>query len=157
MYSELLKVPKTLKPVVLWIHPEGRVIGSIYLRKQSIQHAGPEQPLEALNHEEPFIVFLRHAPEQMRFYNRRCIIRVEYDGNDYQVTRAILPLPCEVQLMDGSLIKGRIEEPLHPVKARLLDYLNNANEKFIKIRVDDGHTMLVNKAYIVHVHVEELG
>lgn len=142
---------------MLWVHPEGRVIGSIYLRKQSVHHAGPEQPIEALNHDEPFIVFLRNAPEQMRFYNRRAIVRVEYDGKDYQVTRALNPLACEIQLMDGALIKGTIEEPLHPVKARLLDYLNNADDKFIKISIEDGNTMLVNKAYIIHVHVEELG
>lgn len=155
MYSELLKVPKTLKPVTIWVHPEGQVVGCIYLRKQSIHHAGAEQPLEALNHEEPFIVFMRDDPEEMRFYNRRSIIRVEYSGSDYQATQAISPIHCEIYMMDGSLILGKIEEPLHPIKARLLDYLNSDNGKFIKITTD-SRTLLINKAYIIRVHVDEL-
>jgi hypothetical protein len=139
----------------MWIHPEGQVIGSIYLRKQSIRHAGPEQPLEAFNHEEPFIVFMRDQPNEMRFYNRRAIIRVEFSGKDYQVTQALSPIHCEIHLMDGSLITGKIEEPLHPIKARLLDYLNYSDGKFIKISSNEN-TVLVNKAYIVRVHVDEL-
>ena len=58
-------------------------------------------------------------------------------------------------MMDGSLILGKIEEPLHPIKARLLDYLNSNNGKFIKITTDN-RTLLINKAYIIRVHVDEL-
>ena len=67
MDNQHLKVPKSLKQVTFWIHPEGRVLGSIFLRKHSAYHAGEELPLEALNKPEPFIVFLREDPhEDMR-------------------------------------------------------------------------------------------
>ena len=155
MNNEHLIVPKSLKPVVFWVHPEGQVPGHLYLRKHSTQHAGEELPLEALNHTEPFIVFKRTNPDELRFYNRKSIIRVEYSGLDKQKTRAIRPLPCHLQMMDGSLISGTIEEPMHPNKARLLDYLNNPDDTFIKLHVD-GNTVLVNKSYIIHVHVDSL-
>lgn len=155
MHNQLLKVPKTLKQVNLWVHPEGRVIGSIFLRQQSVHHAGQEQPLEALNRPEPFIVIQRLEPNEVRFYNRKSIIRVEYEGKDYQVATAIKPLAGQLQLMDGSYIHGQIYEPLHPNKSRLLDYLNKPEDSFIKMFVD-GTTVLINKSYIIHVQVDNL-
>jgi hypothetical protein len=74
---------------------------------------------------------------------------------DKQKTRAIRPLPCVLQMMDGSLINGTIEEPLHPNRARLLDYLNNPDDTFIKLHME-GNTTLVNKSYIIHVQVDNL-
>jgi len=153
--EDSLKVPKTLKEVVLWVHPEGKVVGSLYLRQQGLQHAGQETVLEALNKNEPFVVFKRSEPHEHRFYNRKSIIRVEYSGREYQVARTIKPLHCQLQLMDGALFRGTIQEPLHPDQARLLDYLNKKDETFIKLHVDEL-TILINKSYIVHVYVDNL-
>ncbi|NOZ54915.1 MAG: hypothetical protein GXP08_17565 [Gammaproteobacteria bacterium] len=155
MEIDLLKVPKALRQVVFWIHPEGRVIGSIFLRKHSAYHAGGETPSEALNHPEPFIAFKREAPPELRFYNRKSIIRVEYEGKDDQAVTTLKPLPCQMYMMDGSFIKGCIHEPLHPNKARLLDYLNNSEDSFINIQVDKN-TILVNKSYINYVYIDNL-
>ncbi|HEY5604081.1 MAG TPA: hypothetical protein VIM41_13325 [Gammaproteobacteria bacterium] len=155
MESELLIVPKLPRAVTFWVHPEGRVLGSIFLRRQSVHHAGQETPLEALNHPEPFIVFQRENPDQLRFYNRKSVIRVEYQGKDHDVATAIKPLSCQLSLMDGSCLSGSIREPLHPNRARLLDYLNKRADQFIKLQVDDN-TVLVNKNYIIHVFVSDL-
>ena len=155
MREDSLKVPTILKEVILWVHPEGRVVGSLYLRQQSMHHAGQETVLEALNKKEPFVVFKRSEPNEHRFYNRKSIIRVEYSGREYQVARAIKPLSCQLQLMDGSLFKGTIQEPLHPNQARLLDYLNKKDETFVKLHVDEL-TVLINKSYIIHVYVGNL-
>ena len=155
METTLLKVPKVAREVTFWVHPEGRVIGSIFLRKQSTNHAGEETPLEAMNYPEPFVVLKRENPNELRFYNRKSVIRVEYAGKDYQVATAIKPLNCQLHLMDGSCINGNIHEPLHPNRARLLDYLNRTEEQFIKLNVEQN-TVLVNKSYIIHVFIDEL-
>jgi len=155
MESKLLKVPKVAREVTFWVHPEGRVIGSIFLRKQSAHHAGEETPQEAMNYPEPFVVLRRDNPEELRFYNRKSVIRVEYSGKDFQVATAIKPLACELHLMDGSCIRGLIDEPLHPNRARLLDYLNRTEDQFIKLNVEQN-TVLVNKSYIIHVFIDDL-
>jgi len=155
MESKLLKVPKVARHVTFWVHPEGRVVGSIFLRKQSVSHAGEETPLEAMNHPEPFVVLKRDEPDELRFYNRKSVIRVEYEGRDYQIATAIKPLDCQLYLMDGSCVSGKILEPLHPNRARLLDYLNRTEEQFIKLHVEHN-TVLVNKSYIIHVFVDDL-
>lgn len=154
MTNEILKVPKKLKPVTLWVHPEGRVRGSLYLREQSPDHAGPEQPLEVLNQCNPFVVIKREEPDELRFYNMRSIIRVEYEAEHGPPTD-IPQQRCQVQMMDGSFINGAIREQLPPARARLLDYLNRSDECFIKMHMDEGIIYLINKAYIIHVHVDD--
>ena len=159
--NDTLKVPKKLRPVTLWVHPEGRVIGAIYLRIQSPHHAGEEQPLEALNACQSFLVFNRESPAELRFYNIKSVIRIEYtsteadelSGEDSKTN----PMRCHLQLMDGSYIDGTIRESLPPNHARLLDYLNRADETFIKVYMEDGLVYLINKSYINHVHVDDIG
>ncbi|NOX91747.1 MAG: hypothetical protein GXP18_04655 [Gammaproteobacteria bacterium] len=160
MNNDILKVPKKLRLVTLWVHPEGRVIGSIYLRTQSPNHAGSEQPLEALNACESFLVFNRDEPAELRFYNIKSVIRIEYaaTGDDETADNGTTnnPMHCHLQLMDGSCIDGSIRECLPPDHARLLDYLNRSNEAFIKVYMEDGLIFLINKSYINHVHVDDI-
>ncbi len=154
MTNKRLKVPKKLKPVTLWVHPEGRVRASLYLREQSPDHAGPEQPLEVLNQGTPFIVVEREEPDELRFYNMRSIIRVEYAA-ELEPSTDIPRQRCQMQMMDGSFIAGSICEQLPPARARLLDYLNRTDECFIKIHMDEGTIYLINKAYIIYAHVDD--
>lgn len=147
-----LKIPKKLKEVTLWVHPLGRVVGSLFLREQSVDHAGEEEPLEVLNRSDHFIVLHRDSPEELRFYNRASIIRVEYPAADTPPCKphgTTEVLPCQLHMMDGSLIAGTICEPLPPDHARLFDYLNRDVERFIRIYLDDSVVCLVNKSYII--------
>jgi hypothetical protein len=156
--KKTLMVPKKLRHITLWVHPEGRVLGGIYVREQSAHHAGEEQPLEILNQPEPFVVVKREDPAELRFYNKRSIIRVEYDNPEESVDEAMHEtfLHCRLQMMDGSLISGTIQESLPPDRARLLDYLNRVDDGFIKLTSDEGAVYLINKAYIIHVHAEKV-
>jgi len=162
--NDTLKVPKKLRPVTLWVHPEGRVIGSIYLCTQSPHHAGSEQPLEALNACESFLVFNRDEPAELRFYNIKSVIRIEYEATktedeDDEATDndpTNNAMHCHLQLMDGAYINGIIRESLPPDHARLLDYLNRSDEAFIKVHMEDGLIYLINKSYINHVHVDDI-
>lgn len=153
MQNETLKVPKKLHTITLWVHPEGRVSGSIYLREQSPDHAGSETPLEALNACQSFLVFKRSTPDQLRFYNLKSIIRIEYEASEGEVGGGAEPMVCHLQMMDGSLINGTIRESLPPDRARLLDYLNRPEDTFIKVHMEDKLVYLINKSYIINVHV----
>jgi hypothetical protein len=148
-----LKVSKKLCAVTLWVHPEGRVVGSIFLREQGPDYGGTEQPLEALNRCQSFLVFKVDDPDGLRFYNIKSIIRVEHESNDSDPSTEIEPMQCHLHMMDGSLIHGTIFESLPPDHARLLDYLNRGEENFIKVHVEGGLVYLINKSYINHVHV----
>lgn len=152
---EELRIPKRQKPVTLWVHPEGRVVGSVFLNLQSEAGGGEEQPAEIFNNPTPFLVLWRSDLNEHRFYNKRSVVRVEYDEAPPPggpCTR----IGCRLQMMDGSVVQGRIVEALPPEHSRLFDYINQEGERFLRVYVDGTRSCLVNKAYIVHItQVEE--
>ena len=148
MNAGSLKVSKLKRKVSLWVHPEGQVIGSLFVRQQSPHHSGEEFPLEVLNEEVAFIVLVKDKPEQLRFYNRNSIIRVEYTEES---SSDASPMPCQLNMMDGSIIEGTIRENLPPDHSRLFDYLNKENERFIKLFTSANEVCLINKSYINNV------
>lgn len=139
----------------MWVHPEGQVIGSLFLRAQSVNHAGVEEPIEVLNKDKAFIVLDREETGQIRFYNRNAIIRVEYEEEtgSFDTTGQKI-IPCQLTMMDGALFNGEIRETLAPDRARLFDYLNHENARFLKLYTDTNQVCLVNKSYIVNVATE---
>ena len=147
MSTDILKVPKLKRKVSLWVHPEGQVIGSIFVRQQSPHHAGEESAQEVFNQDVAFIVLEKDNPEQLRFYNRNSIIRVEYSE---QLSSDASPLHCQLNMMDGSIVEGKICEDLPPDQSRLYDYLNKENDRFIKLYTSANEVCLINKSYIIN-------
>jgi hypothetical protein len=154
MDSESLRIPKMLQPVELWVHPEGRVLGSLYLHLESDEHAGAEKPQDALNQADPFLVLKCDPPEEVRFYNKRSIVRLSYQDAPPCEVADLVTLGCCLYMMDGSLIAGAIKEHLPPAHRRLYDYINNVREAFIKVHMEGGHICLVNKAYVVRLSAD---
>jgi hypothetical protein len=145
-----LKIPKKLKRVTLWVHPEGRVIGSLFLHFQNRYTNGEESPRELLNHAAPFVVLQREDPNEIRFYNRASIVRVEYPFDGLHGEDRVEPLHCQLYMMDGSIIVGSVRQSLPPGSDRLYDYLNLDQERFVEVHTADGNVCLVNKSYIAY-------
>jgi len=152
--SDSLKIPKIKRQVNLWVHPEGQVIGSLFLREQSVNHAGVEEPIEVINKDKAFIVLEREVDGQVCFYNRNAIIRLEYEHTTTSAEADLKIIPCQLTMMDGALFDGEIRESLAPDRARLFDYLNQDKARFIKLYIDTKQVCLVNKSYIVKVTTE---
>lgn len=146
-----LKIPKKQKQVTLWIHPEGRVIGSLFLSLHGELPDSEELPLDALNHPKSFLVLRRDDTNELRFYNKSSIVRVEHCAEQLAELEGVNPIACILCLMDGSIIKGTIRKALPPDNARLYDYLNMHDERFAEIYLEDDIVCLVNKSYIVYV------
>jgi len=142
-------ITKAQKQVEMWVHPEGLVKGAIFVRVGE-DNAAQEDPRYVLNTDKPFLVLYRTGPEEYRFYNRSAIVRVEYeDSRPASDTETVIA--CRVHLMDGSIIDGEIIETLPPDHARLYDYLNQANDRFIRIYIGTDQVCMVNKNYIIQV------
>jgi hypothetical protein len=145
------KIPKALRQVTLWAHPEGRIVGSLFLSFHTRNSLGAEDPSTVMNEATPFLVLQRTDPEGLRFYNKKAIIRVEYQEEEAPSQEGMTTLHCQMSLMDGSYIEGSIRCVLPPDHARLYDYLNLAHEQFAKLYLEDGRVCLVNKAYVMCV------
>lgn len=150
MPDELI-VPKQRRQVRLWIHPEGRVVGSLFVRAET--ESEPEQRIvEALNERQPFIVLQREEPKELRFYHRASILRVESDSNPPPPAGdSVIEHRCELGMMDGSFVSGTLTRPSPPDRSRLFDFLNRGEERFLEVFLDDGTTLVVNKAYVIFV------
>jgi len=132
----------------MWVHPTGLVIGSLFVHHNN---DGEDQAtLDVLNQPEPFIVMQVDTPNEIRFYNRQSIIRVEYKEKDV-IDESAKTLYCIIHMMDGTHIEGTIKEALPPEHARLYDYLNISDNRFLKIYVTDDEVCLINKSYINQV------
>lgn len=145
------KIPKALRQVTLWVHPEGRIVGSVFLSFHTRNSLGAEDPATVMNEATPFLVLQRPDPEGLRFYNKKAIIRVEYQEEEALPQDGLTTLSCQMSLMDGSHIEGIIRCVLPPDHARLYDYLNLAHEQFAKLYLEDGRVCLVNKIYVMSV------
>lgn len=144
-----LKITKTLREVSLWVHPEGLVQGALYVSVGDNDQPG-EDPHKVMNTSWPFVVLKRSDPDEVRFYNRRSIIRVEYAGAP-EKQPAVTIMHCRLQMMDGSVVDGMIHEILPPEYSRLYDYLNQADDRFLRIYTNNNLVILLNKAYIIQV------
>lgn len=151
-----LRIPKTLRPVVLWVHPEGRVVGSLFVRPAE-PGAGAERPIDVLNRNLPFIVLQREEPDEIRFYHRASIVRVEHREEAPPSPEGKILHRCQLHMMDGTLFEGTLIRPSPPDRSRLFDFLNREAESFLEIFLDEGLTVLVNKSYILFVRSPDDG
>ncbi len=149
MSEDFFKVPKQERAVKLWIHPEGRVLGSIFVREQSLHHMGEETPVELLNQAEAFLVVHREDLNEYRFYNKSSIVRLEYQ-NYAEENPDEESIDSELHMMDGSLMTGKINGCFPPDRRRLYDYLNKEHDKFVPLNLEDGQICIINKKYIIY-------
>lgn len=133
----------------MWVHPEGLVHGSLYVSVDN-QAQPVEDPHTILNKDVPFLVLRRREPDEIRFYNRASIIRVEYEQSRPDAS-ATTQTNCRILMMDGSVFDGEINEALPSDRSRLYDYLNQVNTRFLRIYSDNNRVCLLNKSYIIQV------
>ena len=150
-YENPLKIPKREKAVSLWTHPDGQVLGAIYLHMAEPDRTGGEDPWTVMNDPEDFLVVRRREPDELRFYNKASLIRVEYVENELYVADSGKDLPCRVHMMDGSIIDGTMRKSLPPERSRLYDYMNTDNPRFLKVYVDGMSVCLINKSYVGYI------
>ncbi len=149
--TDSLIIPKLLQKVALWVHPEGKVLGSLFIREHSYSHAGHESPIEILNSPQDFVVLKRDDTGEVRFYNKSSIVRVEYNDSEQLNENNNTEIKCKIHMMDGSLLEGEINENLPQAHSRLFDYINDNSNHFIKIHINDDEVMLINKSYVIRI------
>ena len=148
MDDNSLKIPKKPMPVTLWVHPEGRVVGSIFLHLPGAETT-MEQPLDVMNEKTDFLVIQREAPDGVVFYNKGSIVRLDYwDASEASCADG-QPLPCRMLMMDGSVIDGALSKAAPIERSRLYDCMNDTSERFLKLRTGVNEIVLVNKSYVV--------
>jgi len=145
-----LRILKRRLPVTLWVHPEGRVVGNIFLHVRGDELRESEATESVLNETTEFLVVERRHPDETRFYNKHAIVRVDYVDPDH-ADSAGAPLTCTVTLMDGLELQGEIWKAMPMERSRLYDYLNATSDRFLELRLAGGQRSLINKSYVVSI------
>jgi len=155
MSAGSFKVPKQQMPVTLWVHPEGRVLGCMFLTFPNPELGATEQPGDVINSAVDFLVFKLEGTGEIRFYNKSSIVRVEYWDGQSLSDQGARPQPCRITMMDGALFEGEICKALPEENSRLYDYMNDTQERFLTLRLPGGNVALINKTYIVCISTPE--
>jgi hypothetical protein len=154
MDDSSLKVPKQQIPITLWIHPEGFVLGSMFVHLPGADALHAEQPWDVINEPADFVAIKRDDPDEVRFYNKSSIVRMQYASEATPASHDGQPLSCQITMMDGSLIDGEICKATPVERSRLYDYMNDTGERFLKLRAG-GEVLLVNKSYVVYIRASD--
>lgn len=155
MTKRSFKVLKRQVPVTLWVHPEGRVVGSMFLTVPGTAAGGKEQPADVINKPVDFLVFKLEGTGEIRFYNKSSIVRVEYADQPVALAKGARAHPCRITLMDGALFDGEIRKSLPAERSRLYDYMNDDTERFLTLHLGRGEVALINKSYVVFISALE--
>jgi hypothetical protein len=146
--QDMYLIPKAPRQVTLRVHPEGAIAGALFLSFHSSIGIGQEDLCDVLNSPDPFLVVKRADRDGPAFYNKRAIIRVDYEDDGAPAPEGSRTRRCLVSMMDGSTIEGNARYVLPPNRARLFDYLNINDERFIKLHLEGRNISLVNKVHV---------
>jgi hypothetical protein len=140
---------------MLWIHPEGPVHGSMFVHLPGSDSMREEQPSDIINEAADFVVIEREDPDEIRFYNKSSIVRLQYEDLPFSPADEGRPQACRITMMDGSLIEADICKVTPEERSRLYDYMNDTSERFLKVRPGGSGVMLINKSYVVYISTLE--
>ncbi len=166
-------IPKLEFPVVLWVYPEGRAQGTMFLAGSEDEGWPAELPSDVLNHPEPFLVFRCALTGELRFYSKQAVMWVAYVRHltAVELDAELTEIAARLWMMDGTMLDGVIREALAAERRRLYDYINTLGQSFLRLYevhndrinkdllvnanwgsdVDRTAVCMVNKAYIVRV------
>lgn len=150
---EDLRVPKRKTPVEVLLPGGTRRPMALFLSEVAADHTGPERPSDLLNGGDDFIPAFDEAGRTMTFLNRSAVSAVRVDpGLDANADEDVsLPTEhdVEVQLQDGTLLRGLVSYLRPSERSRLVDFLNE-DPPFFRL-LDAAALVLVNKRHVVRV------
>jgi hypothetical protein len=150
---EDLRVPKRRIPVEVLLPGGTPRPMALFLSEVAADHTGQERPSDLLNGGDDFIPAFDEAGKAMTFLNRSAVSAVRLDpALDTNVDEDVsLPTEheVEVQLQDGTLLRGLVSYLRPSERSRLVDFLNE-DPPFFRL-LDASALVLVNKRHVVRV------
>jgi len=149
------RVEKVRRRLALVLRNGDRVEGDVFLRSVSRHRSRPEDPTDLLNDAEPFFALERDGEALLVAKDGVASAETSYDEEDLEnletsALGASLGVPVEVTLRDGSVCVGSVFLESRSDRARLLDFLNSYQRRFLPV-VGATQVTLINTQTIAHV------
>jgi hypothetical protein len=146
------RIEKSRYPVVLTMVGGARLAGEVFVQSVSRYHAGPEEPRDVLNADDPFFP-VATAGGELLLVAKEYVRDVETRDSLYEdpLERAgLMTSVVEFTLVDGCTMSGAVLLSTAAGRERLLDSLNATSERFVALYMTSG-ARLVNRRLILHV------
>jgi hypothetical protein len=149
--TDELRVPKRRAQVELLLPGGGVRQVMVFLAEFASGHAGHERLSDLMNGPNDFLPALDLSTDTMSFVGRAGIAAARV-GQDWESSYGLGDAEeheVEIELSDGTALRGIVQFELPPDRSRLLDYLNDSRPF---VRLDEGEkVILVNKRHIARV------
>jgi hypothetical protein len=145
------RVEKLRRAVSVVLADGRRLEGDVFLAERTRVRAGPQEPMDLLNEDEPFFPFFLDEQEVLLLAKAQ-VIRAVTAAPDGSLS-ADMPdgaMAVEITLIDGSAISGFVPVEKRGEHTRLVDYLNGYVKRFIPVFWGE-QVCLVNRMQIASV------
>lgn len=150
---EDLRVPKRRIPVEVLLPGGATRAMALFLSEVAADHTGQERPSDLLNGGDDFVPAWDEVGEVMTFLNRSAVAALRLDPTLDTDADEDVSIPTEhdveIQLRDGTTLRG-LASYLRPTeRSRLVDFLNE-EPPFFRL-LEGAALVLVNKRHVVRV------
>jgi hypothetical protein len=145
------KIEKVRCPVVLMLNDGEQLRGDIFVRPLSRFRTDPQSAAEFLNEDDAYFALVS-ANGIGLMVAKDSVVRVETElpAGDDSVDVPRLGLNVEITLTGGGSCRGTVFLDTPAERARLLDYLNSYEARFLVV-FDTTKATLVNRRAVAHV------
>jgi hypothetical protein len=144
------RIEKTRRSVAVILANGHGLDGDVFVQPVARFRTGPEEPLDLLNSEEPFLPLAQTTGDVLLVQKSQiAVVNTELPAVDDTVDRGVVGMHVEVGLIDGSTLSGSIFPEVRLGRPRLVDILNDTKLPFIALFGTD-HLQIVNRAHIAH-------
>jgi hypothetical protein len=128
-----------------------RLDGEVFVQSSTRFRPGPEEPLDLLNDDEPFVpLVLASGAAYLVHKAQIAVVGTELPEGDDALDRAVVGMKIELTLIDGSAHTGSIFPESRADRQRLVDVLNDLSLPFVALFTAD-QLRLVNRRQIAYV------
>ena len=145
------RIQKVRRPVEVTLTNGLRLDGDVFVQASTRFRAGPEEPLDLLNDDEPFLpLVLETGAAYLVQKAQIAVVGTGLPEGDDAVERAVVGMKIELTLIDGSAHVGCIFPESRVDRQRLIDVLNDTSLPFVALFTAD-QLRLVNRRQIAYV------
>jgi hypothetical protein len=144
------RIEKTRRRVEVTLASGRRLDGDVFIQPFARFRSGPEEPLDLLNADEPFLPLVLTSDDLMLVQKSHiAVVGTAFPVEDDSVERGVVGMRVELGMSDGTKLTGSIFPEVRMGRPRLVDILNDSKQPFIALFATD-RLQIVNRALIAH-------
>lgn len=144
------RIEKVRRRVELTLASGGHLEGDIFLQAFARFKAGPEEPLDALNDNAPFLPLLLATDELLLVQKSQIsVVTTALPEMDDLGEPGLVGMHVEIVFTNGDVHTGSVFPELRADRPRLVDFLNNSSLRFVPLFTAE-HLLLFGTAHVAY-------